>query len=85
MAIQIELSPEAEARLAAAAQDHGLSTEEYASRLLRGQLTPLPAPSGKLTHDEFHKMLAEIAEGAEKLPNLPTSAFTRESFYEDRS
>jgi hypothetical protein len=38
-----------------------------------------------MTIEEFHKMLAEIAEGSEKLPNPPTSSFTRESFYEDRT
>jgi hypothetical protein len=25
-----------------------------------------------------------MAEGSEKLPNLPTESFSRESFYEDR-
>lgn len=29
-------------------------------------------------------MLAVIAEGSDKLPKVPTSAFTRESFYEER-
>ncbi len=85
MTIQVELSPEAEARLAAEAQAHGLPTEEYAGRLLQSRLTAPPAPSGKMTIEEFHKMLAEIAEGSEKLPNPPTSSFTRESFYEDRT
>jgi hypothetical protein len=33
--------------------------------------------------EEFHQMLREMAEGCEKLPNLPTESFTRESFYED--
>ena len=34
--------------------------------------------------DEFHRMLAAIAEGSERLPDLPTESFSRESFYEDR-
>jgi hypothetical protein len=36
-----------------------------------------------MTVEEFHKMLDELAVGAEKLPNLPTSAFSRESIYAD--
>jgi hypothetical protein len=36
-----------------------------------------------MTVEEFHKMLDELAVGAEKLPTLPTSAFGRESIYED--
>jgi hypothetical protein len=85
MTIQVELSPEAEARLTAEAQAHGIPTEEYASRLLQLRLTAPPAPSGKMTVEEFHQMLEEIAVGSEKLPNPSTSSFTRESFYEDRT
>jgi hypothetical protein len=29
-------------------------------------------------------MLDAMAEGSEKLPDLPTESFSRESFYEDR-
>ena len=39
---------------------------------------------GGLSVGELHAMLDAIAEGSEKLPKVPTSAFTRESFYEDR-
>lgn len=37
-----------------------------------------------MTIDEFHRMLAAVAEGSENLPDLPTESFSRESFYEDR-
>lgn len=84
MTIQIELTPEAEARLTAEAQDHGVPLEEYAGNLLQLALTPPPNPSGRLTVEEARTMLAELAEGSEKLPKLPTSAFSRESFYEGR-
>jgi len=47
-------------------------------------LAPLARGTGKLTVEEFHAMLKELAEGSESLPNLPTESFTRESFYEDR-
>jgi len=84
MTIQVELSTETQARLAAAAQAHGVAPEEYAGTLLYEMLASSPAGSGKLTADELHRMLNEIAEGSEKLPHHPTSAFSRQSFYEDR-
>jgi hypothetical protein len=85
MTIQIELSPEAEARLAAEAKVRGIALEKYAGSLLDEALASSTTGSGKLSVDELHMMLRQIAEGSEKLPNLPTSSFTRESFYEDRS
>ena len=84
MAIQVELSPETEARLAAAAQARGVAPEKYAGALLHEALASPDSGSGKLTLEELHTMLKEIAEGSENLPHLPTSAFTRESFYEGR-
>lgn len=84
LTIQVELNSETEARLTAAAQAHGVALEKYVGALLREVLAALPAGSGRLTLDELHEMLRGIAEGSDKLPHLPTSAFTRESFYEDR-
>ncbi len=83
MTIQIELSPEIEARLAAAAEARGVAAEEYAGTLLREVLASPTTGTGRLTVEELRAMLREIAEGSENLPHLPTSVFTRESFYED--
>jgi len=84
MTIQVELSPETEARLIAAALARGVAMEKYAENLLHDALASSASGSGKLTVEEFHKMLREIAEGSQSLPHLPTSAFSRESFYEGR-
>jgi hypothetical protein len=84
MTIQVEVSPETEALLAAAAQARGVALEQYAGTLLHDALASSAMGSGRLTVEEFHKMLREIAEGSERLPQLPTSAFSRESFYEGR-
>jgi hypothetical protein len=84
MTIQVELNPEVEARLLAGAKERGISVEKYAETLLRDAVALPSQPTGKLSVEELHAMLDAIAEGSEKLPNLPTSAFTRESFYEDR-
>ncbi len=84
MTIQVELNPEIEARLVAGAQARGISVEEYAETLLKEAVALQVEPSGRLSIKELHAMLDAIAEGSDKLPSLPTSAFSRESFYEDR-
>jgi hypothetical protein len=82
--IKVELTPETEARLAAEARAQGLPLETVAEKLLKEALTGRAPGRGQLSVEEFHRMLGALAEGSEKLPNLPTEAFSRESFYEDR-
>ena len=83
MTIQVDLNPETEARLIAEARSQGVPLEKLAERLLKDALTGNFLPPGALTVDEFHAMLEAMAEGSEKLPNLTTESFSRESFYED--
>jgi hypothetical protein len=84
MTIRVELNPETEARLKAEARVKGLSMEKVAEQLLKEALSG-PSPSqGQMSVEEFHRMLDAMAEGSEKLPDLPTESFSRESFYEDR-
>ncbi len=84
MTIQIELNPEMMERLAAEAEAQGIALEEYAERLLRAAIATHAEPDGQLSVAELQAMLDGIAEGSEKLPKMPTAAFTRKSFYEDR-
>ena len=84
MTIKVQLNPEIEAWLAAGARARGLSVEAYAERVLREAAAEHKDPSGQLSVEEVQIMLKAIAEGAERLPKVPTGAFTRESFYEDR-
>jgi hypothetical protein len=84
MTIQVELSPEIEAQLTSAARANGVPPEKYAGSLLQNALTSAIGSSGRLTVDELHTMLREIARGSESLPVLPASASSRESFYQDR-
>jgi hypothetical protein len=85
MTIQVEVDPELGARLAAQAGAQGVSLERAAARILEEAMaSPFTASAG-LTPGDFHTMLASMAEGAERLPNLSTASFTRESFYEDRA
>jgi hypothetical protein len=84
MTIRVDLNPETEARLIAQARSQGVPLEKLAERLLVQVLTESSSPHGALSVEEFHHMLEGMAEGSEKLPNLPTESFSRESFYEDR-
>jgi hypothetical protein len=85
MTIQVELNPEAQARLAAVAQAQGVPLEKVAERLLHEALASRSGPPGPLSVEEFHTMLEAMAKGSDKLPVLATETFTRESFYEDRT
>lgn len=84
MTIRVDLSPETEARLVAEARAQGLPLEKVAERLLKDALFERPASRGQMSVEEFHRMLDAMAEGSERLPDLATESFSRESFYEDR-
>ena len=84
MTIRLELSAETEARLKEEARAKGLPLEKVAEQLLKEVLAGRSLPENRMSHEEFHRMLAAMAEGSEKLPDLPTESFSRESFYEDR-
>ncbi len=84
MTLRVDLNPETEARLVAQARSQGVPLEKLAERLLKEALTASSLPEGVMSVEEFHHMLGRMAEGSEKLPNLPTESFSRESFYEDR-
>ncbi len=82
MTIRIELNPEIEAQFGAGAQARGVALERYAESLLRDAIASHSEPEGRLSVEELHAMLGAIAEGSDNLPKLPTTAFTRESFYD---
>jgi hypothetical protein len=84
MTIQLELGPETEASLKAQAALQGIELEQYALKVLEAAAASRPNGKGKLTSEGLHSMLDRIGEGAENRPKLPTSSFSRESFYEER-
>jgi hypothetical protein len=84
MTIRFELNPETEARLVAEARAKGLSLEKIAEQFLQEALAERSTLRGPLSVEEFHSLLAALAQGSEKLPDLSTDSFSRESFYEDR-
>jgi hypothetical protein len=83
MTIQLELNPEIVATLSVEAKARGIGLDEDAEAILREAIGQCSAPRGTLSIKDLHEMLA-IAQGAEKLPRLPTSSFSHESFYEER-
>jgi hypothetical protein len=85
MTIEVEVTAEIEAKLAAEARTQGIPLAKVAERLLQEALAARSVLDGNLSVDEFHAMLKSLAAGSEQLPNLPTKSFTRESFYEGRS
>jgi hypothetical protein len=83
MTIEVEVSPELEASLTAEAAVLGMDLKKYAGKVLQERKVRFASGNYKLTSEEFHAMLNELAEGSEVLPRLPTSAFSRESIYEE--
>jgi hypothetical protein len=84
MTIKVDLNPETEARLAAEAHAQGLPVERVAERILNDALANRSFTRGAMNVEQFHEMLEAMAQGSDQLPGLPTSSFSRESFYEDR-
>jgi hypothetical protein len=84
MTIQVELSPEAEARLAAEAVLRGIRVEEYAGKLLQEAVSPHAADTGILKPGDIEAMTKALTKGSEKLPVLTPEANERSSYYEDR-
>jgi hypothetical protein len=83
MTLVLELDPETEALYAAEAARRGVDPAAVATEVLRRHRPEVPAKQSPMTVVEFHQMLDELAAGSERLPSLPTSAFSRESIYED--
>jgi len=81
MTLTIELDSELVAVFEAEAARRGVEPESLALEILRAHRPAPPAPQESLTVEEFHRMLDELAVGAENLPHLPDSALTREGIY----
>lgn len=84
MTIELKLNSETEARLIAESRAKGVPLEKVAEQILEQALASRPLSRGRMSVEEFHRMLGEMAEGSERLPDLPTESFSRESFYEDQ-
>jgi hypothetical protein len=81
MTIQVELSPEMEARLAAEARSFGLALEEYAQRLLQEAIDSTPRRRSRASQEEFRIFLDAMASKAPNVAQLRTDTFSREMIY----
>jgi hypothetical protein len=69
MTLTIEVTPELESRLQAAAAHQGLPVAEYARAVLEQQVLPLAIRVSSLPPEEQDRMMAAAAEGAADLYN----------------
>lgn len=84
MTIQVELDPETEARLAAAATRRGMALEAYVGIVLQEHAPNYATGTGILKPGDVEAMTQELTKGSKSLPVLPPEATERASFYEDR-
>lgn len=84
MTIEVEISPEAEAQLAAAATSRGIPIEKYAGSLIQEALSTYGTGTGILTPGDIDEMTRKLTEGSENMAVLTPEANDRASYYEDR-
>jgi hypothetical protein len=82
--IQVQLSPEVEARLQAQARAQGVEAERYAQSLIEEAVLSTPvAPRRNGPARDMDAFFRAMSADSEKLPQLPEEAFTRASFYQN--
>ncbi|MGA2217888.1 MAG: hypothetical protein ABSG51_07370 [Terracidiphilus sp.] len=84
MTIEVEISPEVEASLAAEAAQLGMGLKEYAGKLLEERRPRYATGTGILKPGDVAKMTKVMTAGSENLPVLPPEVNDRASYYEDR-
>jgi hypothetical protein len=81
MTISLELKPEVEANLAAQARARGMLLDAYLQSVIEELAGTQTA--GLASLQEIESTLDALAEMGKHLPRLPSSAFSRESIYQD--
>ena len=81
MTVKLELKPEVEARLAAQARVRGVPLSAYLQNVVEDLARA--EPPGRISPEEIEAALDTLAEMGKDLPPLPSSAFSRESIYQD--
>jgi len=81
MTVRLELKPDIEANLAAQARARGIPLDAY----LQGVIEDLARPDADrpASLQDLEATLDALAEMGRDLPHLPSSAFSRESIYQD--
>jgi hypothetical protein len=81
MTVRLELKPDIEANLAARARARGIPLDAYLQAVIEDLARPEAAPPASL--QDLEATLDALAEMGKDLPHLPSSAFSRESIYQD--
>ena len=81
MTITLDLGPDVEMTLAAQARARGISLNDYLQSVIEDLARAGAAHHSPRDIEETLELLAEMGRG---LPQLPSSAFSRESIYQDR-
>jgi hypothetical protein len=85
MTLQLELKPETERTLRAAAEARQVPVEEYLLSLVESALHPsiIPARNPSGSREEFERNLKKLSEIAGPIPNHPGQTWSREVIYDD--
>jgi hypothetical protein len=83
MTLRLELTPEIEASLISLANAEGIPLETYIQHAIEG-LAQTTTSSVQDLH-ELRSTLDKLAEMGQNLPHTPSSAFSRESIYQDHN
>lgn len=83
MTVRLELKPDVEVNLAAQARARGVPLDAYLQSVIEDLARTETARPANL--QEFRATLNALAEMGRGLPHLPSSAFSRESIYQDHA
>lgn len=83
MTVRLELKPEIEASLNDQANAKGVPLDAYLLNVIEDLVRANAAPKPGM--EEFRKGLDRLAEMGKSLPHVPSSAFSRESIYQDHN
>ncbi len=82
--LQLEISPELTASLAAEASLLGMDLSGYAQKVLLERRPVVASRPRPLSVEEVRALSERLSAGSENLPILPPEVNNRESYYEDR-
>lgn len=82
MTVRLDLKPDIEARLTAQAASKGVPLEAYLQSMIEELARTDPPPVVDI--QEFRVTLDKLAEMGRSLPHRTSSAFSRESIYQEQ-
>lgn len=81
MTVRLDLKPDMEARLTAQAESKGIPLDAYLQGMIEEMAQTQPPPNTSI--QEFRATLDTLAEMGKSLPHRTSSAFSRQSIYQD--